>query len=258
VRRVLRPAALAALLLAAAPAFAYFLPPGAVLRRLAQRREQLALSSLEVKGTLQASGEAARALAAAAGLPPAGPGGDVSVPALLSIKAPGRCRLELAPPAAGADRPFVAIGRGRLVGGRGLDRVPAAVALLRATCALLGQRASGPDPGRAYADELARLGVSLEEQSLGRLGARVAYVIGAPSREKRPQAWVDKQSYQPVRLIAAFAGPLGDVRLVDYGSAVGGDLFPRAVEVHEEGALSARLVAEKVAPNPKIADGLFP
>jgi len=255
-RRGARAAILTSLLVSAAPALAYLLPPATVLKRMAQRREELALASLEVRGTLAVSGDAARALSAAAGLPLSG--SELLVPAVLSIKAPGRCRLELFPASGSPDRPFLSSARGKLAGGKGLERVPAVVALVKATCALLGTRPAGSDPGRAYADELFRLGIPLSDDYLGHMGGRVAYVLGAPPREKRPQAWIDKQSFQPVRLVAAFAGPLADVRLLDYGSPVGGDLFPRAVEVYEGGALSLRLTAEKVAANPKIPDTLFP
>ena len=255
-KRALRLTALAGALAAAVPAIAYFLPTAAVLKRLAQRREELALASLEVRGTLAASGEAAALLSASAGLPLSG--SEVLVPGVLSIKAPGRCRLELYPAGAVGDRPYVAMGRGRTAGARGLERVPAAVALLKATCVLLGVRAGGADPGRAYAEELSRAGVSLAEEYLGQIGGRVSYVIGAPPQEKRPQAWIDKQSYQPVRLIASLAGPLADVRLVDFGSPVGGDAFPRAVEIRDPSGLALRFTAEKLSANPKIPDGLFP
>lgn len=258
--RARRAALAAAALLAASPALAYLLPPTAVLKRLAQRREALAAPAMEVRGTLHAEGEAGRALAAAAGLSPTG--GGVSVPAVLSVKAPGRCRLDLLPAegaGAGAERAWVAIGRGRVAGARGLERVPEVGALLRGTCLLLGQRATGADPGQVYAQELARLGVSLTEESLGRSGSRVAYVLGASQpREARPQVWIDKQGWQPIRLIAPLTGPLDDVRLLDFGSVAGGDLFPGAVEVRRDGAIALRLATERVVPNPKIADTLFP
>jgi hypothetical protein len=255
---VRRAALTAAALVAATPALAYLLPPSAVLRRLAQRREALAAPAMEVRGTLQGEGEAGRALAAAAGLPSTG--GAVSVPAVLSIKAPGRCRLELVPSeGAGAERAWMAIGRGRVAGARGLERVPEVGALLRGTCLLLGQRATGPDPGQAYAQELSHLGIALAEESLGRSGTRVAYVLGASQpREARPQVWIDKQAWQPIRLIAPLTGPLDDVRLLDFGSVAGGDLFPGAVEVRRDGALALRLATEKAVPNPKIPDTLFP
>ncbi|HVP67608.1 MAG TPA: hypothetical protein VMT17_10145 [Anaeromyxobacteraceae bacterium] len=253
-RRKLSGVALAALL--ASPAAAYLLPSTAVLKKMAQRREELALASLEVRGTLAAGGETARALAAAVGVAP--PAAELVVPAVLSIKAPGRCRLEVFPPGAPGERPFVATGRGRLSGARGLDRVPAALALVRGACAFLGFRPGGTDPGRVYADEFARLGIALGEDYLGQMGGRVSYVIGAPPQEKRPQAWIDKQSFQPARLLASFSGPLADVRFVDFGSPVGGELFPRALEVHEGGSLSLRLTAEAVAPNPRLPDTLFP
>lgn len=254
-RSGLRTAALAVAVAVSSPALAYFLPPAAVLKRLAQRREQLALQSLEVRGTLDASGEAARGLAAI-GLPLSG--SEVVVPAVFSMKVPGRCRLEIYPPSGSADRPFVATGRGKVTGGRGLERVQAAVALLKATCALLGVRSTGADPGRAYTEELSRLGVPVGEGYLGQASGRVAYVLGASPAEKRPQVWIDKQTFQPVRLVAPLGGVLADVRLVDFGSPVGGDAFPRAVEVEDAGSLALKLTAEKLAANPKIPDGLFP
>jgi hypothetical protein len=39
---------------------------------------------------------------------------------------------------------------------------------------------------------------------------------------------------------------------------MGGDWFPRAVEVHEGEALRVRFTTEKAAANPKLADLLFP
>jgi hypothetical protein len=251
-----RAAAAAALLLAAPAALAYLLPPSAVLRRMAQRREALAAPALEVRATLRAEGEAGRAIAAAAGVPAGG--SAVELGAVLSLKAPGRCRLELAAPA-GGEPAWAAVGRGRLAGARGLERVPEVAALLRGVCVLLAQRGTGADPGRAWAEELSRLGIALSEESLARSGTRVAYVLGASRpREARPQVWIDKQAWQPLRLVAPLAGPLDDVRLVDFGSVAGGELFPAGVEVRRDGAVALRLATEKVAANPRIPDALFP
>jgi hypothetical protein len=251
-------ATLAAALLAAPPALAYLLPPSAVLKRMAQRREALAAPSMEVRGALSAEGEVGRALAAAAGLPEGG--GLFSVPVVLSIKAPGRCRVELVPGGVtGAERPWVAIGRGKLAGSRGLDRLPELGALLRGTCLLLAQRATGPDPGQVYAQEFSRLGIALADEMLGRSGSRVAYVLGASQpRDARPQVWIDKQAWQPIRLIAPLSGTLDELRLVDFGSVAGGDLFPGAVEVRRGNAIALRLATEKIVANPKIPDSLFP
>ncbi len=249
--------AAAALLAAglAAPAAAYILPAGAILKRLAQKREEQALAALEVQGTLTFLGEAAPA-AAASGLPLLG--GEASAPAFLVLKLPARCRVEAAlPEAAPAERPAVSLRGSRLQGQRGLEKVPAAVALLQGVCTLLAQRAVGPDPGRAWVQALAALGVSLEQVSLARAGGRVAFVLGGRSRDDRPLAWVDKQGFQPLRLAAVLAGQRQEVRLLDWGSPTGGDLFPRAVEVHAGGQLRLRFATEKVVGNPKVADAIF-
>lgn len=248
--------ALALLALWAAPALGYVLPVSGILKRLGHRREELSLASMEARGTFTLPGEPARAAAAALGLPLAG--AAFSAPALLTFKMPGRCRLELSPPdLTESERPFAVVKAGQLAGARGLDRVPAAAALLRGLCALLGQRPGGPEPDRPYAQELSRLGVPLADAVLGRFNGQVAYVIGARPAEAKPQAWVDKQTFQPLRVVFQAGGALADVRLLDWGSPTGGDWFPRAVEVVQGGALQARFVTEKAAANPKVPDALF-
>lgn len=240
----------------AAPALGYLLPVTGILKRLSQRREDLALGTLEVRGTFIMGGEAGKAASQATGIPLLG--SELSVAAVVSIKMPGRCRLDLvAPDLSDADRPAVVAKQGKVTGLKGLDRSAAAQALVRGVCAVLGERPGGVQPDRPYAEELARLGIPLGDVHLARFGGRIAYVLGARPQEKKPQAWLDKQTFQPVRVVSSFAGSLFDVRLLDYGSPVGGDWFPRAVEVHEGGELRARFATEKVAANPRIPDALF-
>lgn len=255
--RLARAVGAALLLCLAPPAAGYLLPVQGVLKRMAQRREELALQSLEVRGTFTLQGEAARAAAAATGL--ALIGSELTAPALVTVKIPGRCRLELAPPElTESERPNVIWKQGRTTGVRGLDRVPAAVALAETVCVLLGLRPGGTDPGRSYAEALSRLGVALGEVHLGRSEGRIAYVLGARPSEKKPQLWVDKTTFQPARLVYARGGrPLAEVRLLDYGSPMGGDWFPRAAEIRGAGGLEARFSTEKVVANPKVADSLF-
>jgi hypothetical protein len=251
--RLLLAAALAAL---AAPAAAYLLPGTAVLKRVSQKREAQALASLEVQGTLSFLGEAA---AQAGGMGLTGAGQEASAPALLTVKVPGKCRVDLLlPDVPAAERPAAATRGARLSGTRGLERQPGVVALVQGLCALLGERPGGVEPERPWVQALAPLGVAIEEVSLARAGSRVAYVLGGKAREERPLAWVDKQSFQPLRLAAAFGGTRQEVRLIDWGSSTGGDLFPRAVEVWVAGQARLRFTTEKVVSNPKVADALFP
>jgi hypothetical protein len=256
-RRPPRPWPTAAwLLLAALPAEAYVLPPTSFLRRVVQRRADLAVHAFEVRGTLTLSGPAAQAAAQAAGLP--APAGDLAVPAFLTVKVPGRCRLELAPEGlAPASRP-AAFRHGERAGGqRGLDAVRPVAALLEGACVLLADRGGGAEPERALAQALVRRGVDLSrETALARLGGRVAYVVGGRAKDPQPQAWFDKATLAPLRLEARPAGAAQDLRLLDYG-AVGGEVFPQAAELWLGEALQARFASEKLVANPKVPDALF-
>lgn len=247
--RLLVAAGLAAIAL---PALAYLLPTSSVLRRLGERREKLSLSALEVTGTLQAEGPLADRLRAATGQPA---GGIALLPARFLMKVPGRCRLEVVG-ATPAESPFVALRDGRITGAGGLETDPAATATLRALCTLLGTSTAG-DASSAFAAALSRRGVTLGEQSLGRFDGRVAYVIGGPSRQPRSMLYVDKDTFQPLRLVAPEGGALVDVRLLGWGSPTGGDWFPRAVEALQADRLLLRFTTEKANANPRIAEGVL-
>jgi hypothetical protein len=250
VRRLACCALLAAI---ASPATAYLPPATAILKRSAQRREELRLHALEVRGTIAFSGAAAdRLRASGVAAPP-----DAAIPAVLQLKVPGRCRLELAPEGTPpAQRPTLAVRASRVTGTRGLGEVPAARALAGAVCALLAEQGAGPAPERGLAQRLVQHGVDLREVSFGREQGRVAWVIGGRPQDGRPQAWIDKQSLLPVRLVAAFGGPTRDVRLLELGGA-GAERFPRAIEVWGDGRLEARFTAGTVTPNPRLPDALF-
>jgi hypothetical protein len=248
--------ALLALVLAA-PAAGYLPPASAILKRVVQRREELRLTALEARGSVTLTGEPARRLAGELRLPP--PAGELTLPALIAVKAPGRCRLELAPDGVAlAERPAVSLRNGRMLGHRGLEAIAPARALVEGLCTLLGERTSGnPDPERAFAQGLAARGVALPEVALGRLAGRVAWVLGGRPQEARPQAWIDKQTFQPVRLVAPLAGARRDLRLLDFGAPVGGDAFPRAAEVWSGNELELRFIIEKLTQNPRLPDAVF-
>jgi hypothetical protein len=145
---------------------------------------------------------------------------------------------------------------GKLSGSGGLESIPAAVAAVRAACALLAAPTAG-DASSAYAAALARRGVALGDTALARFDGRLAWVLGGRPGKAGPLAYVDKDGYQPLRLVTPEGGALIDVRLLGWGSPIGGDWFPRAVEVLEGEALRLRFTTEKAAANPKLLDALF-
>jgi hypothetical protein len=250
----LRRAALAVALAAAVPAAAYVLPVPGILKRMGERRAALSLDALEVRGTLGGRGPASERLAAAAGLRPAA--AETSVPARFLAKVPGRCRLEVErPDVPETERAFVAVRDGRLTGP--LADLPAAAAFVRAACALLAAPTAG-DATDVYAAALGRRGISLADASLGRFDGRIAYMVGGRAREARPLLFVDKDGFQPLRLVAAEGADLVDVRFLGWGSPTGGDWFPRAVEVWTRDTLSLRFTTERASANPRLRDALFP
>jgi hypothetical protein len=245
----------AALALAAAlPAAAYILPAPGVLRRLAERRAALSLESLEIHGTLALHGDAAARIPAATAA--SGAGAEASAPARFLMKVPGRCRLEVTQSGVpDAERPHVALRDGKVTGP--LADLPPAVALVRAACALLATRATG-SASNAYAAALARRGVALADVTLGRFDGRIAYVLGGRAKDAKPLLFVGKDGFQPLRLIAAEGPALLDVRLLGWGSPMGGDWWPRAVEVFAKDVPLLRFTTERAVANPKLPDALFP
>jgi hypothetical protein len=158
---------------------------------------------------------------------------------------------------ADADRPWLLVKDETVSGAEGLVREPAFVALARASCALF---ALPPDPeaqDRPLAASLARRGVALSDPTLGRFDGRIAYVLGGRATDARPLAWVDKESFQPIRLMYTEAGAPADVRFLGWGSPTGGDWAPRAIEVHAGGGLRLRFTTEKASANPRLPEHLF-
>jgi hypothetical protein len=247
-------AALAALFSLAARA--YLPPVGAILRRVAQHRNDVAALAYEARGMVTFPGDAARRVAALSGLSPQGQ--ELSVPALLLVKSPGRCRLELSPERVPPRERPAATQRGDTFSGRrGLDGVAEARALVAAVCTLLTRSGSLVESERHLARALASRGVSLSEVSFGLLDGRAAWVIGGRPQDTRPQAWIDKQSFQPVRFVAPGPGGPSDVRFLGFGSSTGGNGFPRTVEVWRGEDLALRFTAEKVKPGARIPDSAF-
>lgn len=99
------------------------------------------------------------------------------------------------------------------------------------------------------------LGVNTEVVSYARFDGRVAYLIGSkPWETDKPQVWIEKDSYLPVRVVTFQKGsddrPVKlDLRYLGWGSPVGGAWYPQSVEVWRAEKLVRRAVTQDVDRN---------
>lgn len=104
-------------------------------------------------------------------------------------------------------------------------------------------------------------GVDTGVITLGRFEGRVAFIIGAKSWEKdKPQVWVDKDLFLPVRFMvpdSSADGALGDTRLMEWGSPVAAYWFPRVIERYRAGKLVSRSEVTEAQRNQQLPETLF-
>jgi len=204
-------------------------------------RDEQRLSSARVDGTLNLFGAAANEVGAP---------GEVQSDARISLRLPGRCRLD----ASAADGGKLTVVD---VNGQQRSEGPAVVALgrgLSEVCALFGARSAG-DGHAALDAHLKARGVDTTRTWLARFGGQVAYVVGG-TKETDPQFWVFKDSFLPARMRWSDGGVQWDIRFVDYNSPAG-DWFPRVVEVARNGEREARFTTLSGDPRANLPDRLF-
>jgi len=207
--------ALAAALLAAAPALGYIPSVTVLLHRAALRVNEGARNrDVTLSGTLQI-GDAAPA------------------PRVLALRFPLSCRFE-----GGAQ------ARGTVA-----QPLPSSAAgnpeqeLIELACPLIAYRGLKTADAETALGAVAYIaGADLNATAAyDRLGDRVAFVVGAPPRQAdRPQLWLYKDTHAPARLIARRDGHLEDLRLLEYGNPAAAEWFPRILELVRDGKTSAR------------------
>ena len=233
------------LLLAPAAAAAFVMSSWSILRRVSTHREEMELTSLVVRGTFTFQGEAANAAATAlkmASAPELSAGGTVT------YKMPGRCKVEL--DAHNGPAPAATYVNGNVkTSGPALQAIKA---FAQYACPTLANPS-----GDELSSFLKAHGVDTAEATLGRVNGTVAYVIGGRPKEANvPSFWVEKDRFDPLRLIAKDGDAMEDVKMLDYSSPLSGEWHPRVVELRRGEELT-RFVADKVETNPKLADNLF-
>ncbi|MBX7098824.1 MAG: hypothetical protein K1X89_14040 [Myxococcaceae bacterium] len=238
--------------LLAALIVSYVLPAYSILRRLAEGRDDLQLTTLKVEGAAAVGPAAAKDAAAALGS--AWEAGELPAAFSVTMRLPGRCRVELRTLDGGKAVAAVhAFGKRRADGGQ----VPGLQQAADAICGVLALHASGEGESRAAVEKyLAGLKVNTRVTSLGRFGGAVAYVIG-DTAEGAPQFWVQREHFLPVRVAFTEGDAAYDVQFLDYTSSSTGEWFPRALAVFRNGEPLLRLNAQKSDLKPKLEEGAF-
>ncbi len=222
------------------PARAYILPTHFVIRMLMDQRQKANIDDLSVQMTTEFVG------------------GDGPVEERIYLKSPQRMRrVEEADDGAlyVEKTGKFAVGKvSNLKAGRG--PVPELFATFLAVGADAGDQGS-----KQILATLRAHGVDTSVISLGRLNGRVAFVIGARSWEKdKPQVWIDKDLFLPLRFIlpqSQGSSVLVDTRLLEWGSAVAANWFPRVIERYRDAKLVSRSEVTEVQRNQKLPETLF-
>lgn len=242
----MRVALLAFLLLAALPASAYLLTGKGVVRRAGVLADEDDTRSVLAQGNATLRGPSADAAAAALGL---SADGELAVRATVAYRTPGRCRVTLTPVAGGRESSATWTG-GKLEGP--LATVPAIAAYLTGACELQSARSSGGDEADGQITRALRArGVDVGVVALRRLSGAVAYALG----KDRAQAWFDKSSFRPVRVVFPSGTDTWDVRLLERGQPPVGDASPRVIEVIRLGtdAPEMRVTMDRAERNAAVA-----
>lgn len=112
--------------------------------------------------------------------------------------------------------------------------------------------------GERFVRLLRALKVDKKVNTLARKGSRVAVVLGAKEWElDRPQFWLDKDRFLPLRLMTRNDKNLVDIQWQDWGSRVSGDWFPAKFEIRIDGRLIDSCSTVDVEVNASMPDELF-
>jgi len=112
--------------------------------------------------------------------------------------------------------------------------------------------------GSRYMGLLRSLGVDTGVDTITRCYSRLAFVLGAKNWERdRPQFWLDKDIYLPLRLMVRHEKSLVDILWIDWGSKKGGDWFPSKMEIRIDGKTVERCEISDVKTGVSMPKSLF-
>ena len=222
----------------AAIVVAYIMPSYGVLKRFASQRDDLAVSNLKAEGVAAVSPALAKDVSSLMGV--TWNSGELMLNASLSVRFPGRCRLELSSPE--STKILAATSSGGKAKSEGGD-VPALLVGLEQACSLLAQKAAEEGATRdVVSKHLTALKVDLKQVMLARFNGSVSYLIGQKA-EGQSSVWIYKDRFLPSRLkFTDESGTAWDVRFSDYTSQATGEMWPRVLEVYKGNEAQLRVM----------------
>jgi len=109
-----------------------------------------------------------------------------------------------------------------------------------------------------YLGLLKSLGVDLAVDTIARFHSRIAVVYGAKHWERdRPQFWMDKDDFLPLRLMFLKGKQMVDIQWVEWGSREAGNWFPSRIELHLDGRQVDKCTVSGVKSGMDMPDSLF-
>lgn len=227
----MRPARLLLLpLLVSLPALAYVPPASFWFEKMAERRAKMGMTRLTVTATCRQGEGAARE-------------------ERWLLKTPGMVRRE-----AGPDEFVVCVHEkcAQKSAGKAAQRAPA----WRYYPFLF--LVEGKAAASRYQKLAESLKVDLRRDTLARFHGRVAVVLGAKEWERdRPQFWLDKDNYLPLRLMLLEDKALVEILWINWGSRQTGDWVPAVIEVNRDGVNLERCEITALDASAPIDDAMF-
>lgn len=224
-RKRFSPAVLALLVLMASTALAYIPPASFLMDRLAYKRNQTGVRRLKVK--MQCQG----------------------VEHNLYLKVSGQVRRERGPAA-------VEICKSGKCWLKSSDQKPRKLPKWAYLPYLYF--VEGEVKGSRWLALLESLRVDTKVDAITRFHSRVAVVLGAKTWERdRPQFWLDKDRFVPLRLMLLDGKSLVDIQWIEWGTKTGGDWFPSVMEIRKDGKVIERCEVDEVTSGVSMPEDMF-
>ena len=112
--------------------------------------------------------------------------------------------------------------------------------------------------GSRYQGLFQSLGIDTKVNTMSRFHSRLAIILGAKNWERdRPQFWLDKDWFLPLRLMVKDGSTLMDILWIGWGTKTGGDWFPEKLETRADGKTTEHCQVTEVKTGVSMPESMF-